>query len=144
MSETLDNRQPEYEHEGVLTEEERIDVLERSDHGITPAPMVTFNTLREFQAESGNFHAHFTSPVGSLAAAVYRSKKALARCELVKPDLNEELQRRLEAKGPFFAHRDRHAWVPLFLAYDAMSRLVDVEDDMVVRDGQVFKKYLCE
>jgi hypothetical protein len=144
MSEARDTSSWTYEIQGTLTDQERRALREREDHGIIPAPMRQFASLREFQAESNNFHAHFTSPIDSIAGPAYRSKKVYARFELMDPTLFYELTNRLEGTGPFFHKSDGGAWVPLFLAYDVMSRLVDVSDVDVMKNGRINPKYLCD
>jgi hypothetical protein len=144
MSEVPDFKEWVYDQQGILSDEERLALFERSDYGITPAPMRRFESLRDFVENSNNFHAHFTSPADGLLADVYRSKKAYARFELVRPDLNTELRERLEGSEPSFWQRDRNTLLSMFLAHEAMRKLVDISDPFVVIDGKVNGMYLCQ
>lgn len=125
----------------LLSEVELQALVESEDKGIQPAPMKQYGSLEEFQQGQNNFYMTFAALPGRVAHEIYRGKLAFQRFQALHPELCETIDTKLH--GVSVENLDLGQWELLYEGYKELSRLVDVNDPHVLRDGEVDTWSLC-
>ncbi len=115
-----------------------------ASHGLQidrPATIQAFRSARDFRQGCGRFLNHFLPPTHWIGRS-YASTAVYRRFALLFPGALSQACRSVTHQEPVVQVRD-DAWPLLWQIYQAMSRLVDVEDPAEPgRQGPVPRDYL--
>lgn len=124
----------------LLTDEEIDALFSREDRGIEPASMKQFDSLQEFKEGSNNFFYTFVAEEGNLDSYLNRRRKSVQRFSVLFPEKLMELEKIEAIDRRSLGEED---WQRLYEAYQEISQLVDIDDNSVIRAGEVDDYLLC-
>ena len=106
------------------------------------APIREYKTLEDFIRRQNNFYVHFLDD-RRLGNEVYRSTAHFKRFQEQHPEMEREV-----TKATVQAARakpiQKLPYEQLWEAYKIMSKLVFLDDEYVMRDGQPDALFLCK
>jgi len=105
------------------------------------APQKEYKTLEDFIREQNNFYLYFLDDC-FIGNEVYRAQLPFKRFQEQNPEMERDVTK-ATVQSKRSKQRQELPYEKLWEAYKIMSKLVYVDDEHVMHDGQPDSWYLC-